>query len=709
MFCSATAVAEQTTQSFALEELIIYGSKFERSILDTPGSVRVIDKDVIEKANITSLRDVDNFTPNMSINQIGQIGTTSISIRGIQSNPFIVNRTAVYIDGIPFRDPETMSLNNIDQIEVLRGPQSSLYGANADAGVIVVTTQTPPDELAGGIEFGRDFFEGRGTKVVRGSVSGWFTPELSGVFNVDYEKGDSYIKNIASSIGESGEIRDLALNGKLSFYSSPGTRWDVVGIYNDLNAPGLYEQEFPAINRQVYNARYANTSNGGRKVGRFELANDAPKKTEEEEWLLGLGFEHDFGSANLNSVLTYRHKEDHSFGNDLDLTGLSVAAGGTLVKDEYWNFETRLTGSGDVISDWVVGLNYFQHDKNRQLSTLAGPGSFADFVSAPEQRFDAEDVALFGQLVYPLSERVNLTVGLRVEHSERVIEQDEGVLVAGPLVLGFPAATKKVSETVYVPKVSLDYSFDNDFVVYAAAAQGYLPGGFNLAAAATPALAQQFGEYDSEELWSYEVGTKGYLLDGSVFVSSALFYIDAGSWQENRILTDDSGRVLSTNLITSDAELESYGFEIEIDAKFTEKLSVQAGFGYVHSEYKDLPFTSSQNLKGNDVPLIPEFDAAIGATYNFTERLYVRADVNVTGETQLNTENTVRRGIIYLGNVAVGYDTSDWSISAFVENIGNQRYATGYAYSNFLFGNDGTFYSALNTPRIVGVRAKLNF
>ena len=115
----------------------------------------------------------------------------------------------------------------------------------------------------------------------------------------------------------------------------------------------------------------------------------------------------------------------------------------------------------------------------------------------------------FGQLVYPLSERVNLTVGLRVEHSERVIEQDEGVLVAGPLVLGFPAATKKVSETVYVPKVSLDYSFDNDFVVYAAAAQGYLPGGFNLAAAATPALAQQFGEYDSEELWSYEVGYKG--------------------------------------------------------------------------------------------------------------------------------------------------------------------------------------------------------
>ena len=106
-----------------------------------------------------------------------------------------------------------------------------------------------------------------------------------------------------------------------------------------------------------------------------------------------------------------------------------------------------------------------------------------------------------------------------------------------------------------------------------------------------------------------------------MFVSSALFYIDAGSWQENRILTDDSGRVLSTNLITSDAELESYGFEIEIDAKFTEKLSVQAGFGYVHSEYKDLPFTSSQNLKGNDVPLIPEFDAAIGATYKLYRKV----------------------------------------------------------------------------------------
>ncbi|MFT5899229.1 MAG: iron complex outermembrane receptor protein, partial [Glaciecola sp.] len=115
------------SQEQSIEKIVVNGFKVKQTILETPNSVTVLSRELIEKANIEDLKDISKIAPNVSVNQIGQVGPTSISIRGIQSNPFVVNRVAVYVDGIPFRDPGTIQLNNIEQIEILRGPQSTLY------------------------------------------------------------------------------------------------------------------------------------------------------------------------------------------------------------------------------------------------------------------------------------------------------------------------------------------------------------------------------------------------------------------------------------------------------------------------------------------------------------------------------------------------------------------------------------------------------
>ena len=273
---------ELANQQQSIERIVVSGSKIKQTILETPNSITVLNRDLIEKANISNLRDLSKIAPNVSVNQIGQVGATSISIRGVQSNPFVVNRVAVYVDGIPFRDPDTIQLNNVEQIEILRGPQSTLYGANANAGIIIINSQQPYGNQGGQIGFKLNTFEGRSTQQINGNVYGNLSENVSSIFNLRYESGDSYIKNIASSIGEEGEIKDLGLSSRIRYQISDDMLLNMIAIYNEIDAPGLYEQEFVPLDIDAYNTSYSQWSNNGLQIGRFEITNDAPKKTNEK-------------------------------------------------------------------------------------------------------------------------------------------------------------------------------------------------------------------------------------------------------------------------------------------------------------------------------------------------------------------------------------------------------------------------------------------
>ena len=230
-----------------------------------------------------------------------------------------------------------------------------------------------------------------------------------------------------------------------------------------------------------------------------------------------------------------------------------------------------------------------------------------------------------------------------------------------------------------------------------------------MAAGNSTNITEEFGSYKKEQLWSYEIGSKAYLFDNRLFFSAAVFYIDASSWQENRILTDDEGRVLSTNLISSEAAMTSKGFEVELSGQLTDKISISLGLGYTDAKYQDYPFSTNKNLAGNSVYLIPKFDGYLGLTYQATEHWYIQADIQAIGKTPLNPEGTAERDNIYLGGFSAGYKTDNWSAAVYAENISNKRYAAGQAYLNFLFGDDGNFYSPLGSPRIIGVSAKMHF
>ena len=261
----------------------------------------------------------------------------------------------------------------------------------------------------------------------------------------------------------------------------------------------------------------------------------------------------------------------------------------------------------------------------------------------------------------------------------------------------------------------LSYEVSENVNAYASASKGYVPGGFNLTLAEDATVSDDLINYDKESVWSYEVGLKRRLPDARGYLNLAAFFIESDNWQEVRVLTDEMGRVISSAFIGANADIESYGFEIETVYEPVENLKLVASYGYTHATYQDFLFQAGAtgeavqefDLDGKPVKLVPEFDANVSALYEFGGGFFVRGEVSITGETPLEERARVVRDRVQVVNLQAGYERENYRLQLFVENLTDERYASGLGFEHFLFGADGTYYVPLDAPRIVGVELEV--
>ena len=706
-----TSTAEESSSEAGPDTIIITGSKRDTALIDSDLSVTVFDSERIEDTRLRDFRRIDDLTPNVQFNESGQRGSIFITVRGVESNPFIINRAAVYIDGIPFRELSNSVLNQIESIEVLRGPQGTLYGANTESGLIIVNTKQPTDALDGEFRLtGITFPSGEGVEV-DGSVSGpLVTGKLSGSLAFNVAQEDAFVKNLGAPDGDGGQIEERFVQGRLRWTPNERLTMNATAYWLDLDAPGVFDQQYVPLDLSLYNTLYADFFNGGRRADDWTTFEDAPKRTTEEEIVAGLSAEYVLDYGKIDFAASYRELEEDARGLDFDQTATPVVSGLEAEKEEFKTAELRFTSPDGAWFDYILGASYYEDFEERTLASFVGPGDINSYIPAPPQRAESEDISVFGTANWRLLPKLRISTGVRYDRAKRRTIQREGELDLGfGSVIAYPNADLSETFDAVLPRFSAHYKITDDWSVHTTSARGYIPGGFNLVAVQQGFVDDDIISYDSETLWSHEVGFKFRSADRRLRLSGAVFHITSDNWQEVQIATDATGRPVSSDFIGSDASIRSRGVEFEAAWRVNEALSVEAHVGYADAVYRDLQLTEALNVRGQPVQFVPEYDANLALRYEWPFGAFVRAEAGFVGETALRSRGDAVQPAVETLAFQAGYETDHFTVRFFGENLTNERRASGLAIENLAFGTDGNFYAPLDAPRIFGLELEARY
>jgi iron complex outermembrane recepter protein len=708
-FSVPSAATEQSDAELAA--VVVTATKRDTSLQDTDISITVLDAKQIDQARLRDIRRVDDLVPNVQFNESGQLSNVFITIRGVESNPFIVNRAAVYIDGIPFRELTNAVLNHVESIEVLRGPQGALYGANSESGLILVRSRAPSATPEGELRVTGSSYSGTGGVDLDGYYSqALIDDQLTGSISAKYSDEASYRRNRAAGVDEPGNIGQQFVQGRLRWTPNDQLTVNATAYLLNINAPGMFDQDFFPVDRVLYDTGYG-TYNGGGVSGPHNFFHDAPARTDEREHVAGLSARYDLGSGTIDAAFSYRRDASNARGLDFDFSALPTAAGQEKQVESVWHGELRYASPDKRPFQYIAGIAMYRDAEKNTKATFIGPGSLDSYIAAPTQTRQLRDFSVFSTASYtPVSmPKLTLGAGLRLDHAKQASRQQAGDLDLGfGSVIHYTDATLHSTDKAVLPRLSARYEPTDDTTLFATISKGYIPGGFNLTATQEGVTDSDILRYRPETMWSYETGVKWRTADHKLRLSGAVFYIESTNWQEIRVLTDEQGRPISSDFIGSSASMDSKGVELEVSYEPMKRLQLSGNIGVANAKYKYL-FNGQENLAGNRVKLVPEYDAMLAARYGLPQGFYGRVELDFTGKIQLDEMNRIAQPAVTVVNLQAGYETDRWSTRLLVENLTNKRRFSGLVFENLAFGTDGNFYGPLDAPRVLGVEVAMRF
>ncbi len=671
---SATRVVD--TSDNTLPTVIVTARKKSENIQTIPESITAIDSRTITNAHLTTLDDLNSLVTNINIVQRAD-NTPDVVLRGVGTFG-VVQGVGFYVNDVQQFDGQTVRPVDVERIEVLKGPQGTIFGGSNVGGAIKYVTKLPSDTLTGeaSVEYGE-----YKNLTVDGAVSGPIVPDRLlarvSVFNTTTD-GFQFDPIFGRNIGKANET-----GGRLTFeYRADQTKvlFYLTGEQMRSENMNLY---YTPPNDHTYSLDYNGGVDGLAPFFRRDLF--APT----------LDITHDFGGATFTSISSYFHSSIRSEGN-LDKGALApffVDYPQDFGKS-VWSQEFRLTSSGTSPFMWLLGAFVQEIDTNTiQIQTVGmvnvigspvGETIFPGAGSFLANRHTNRDYAIFGNASYNLG---NWTFegGLRVAHF--VNTMTDTTTSCGP-------CSGKVSEVDLLPKASIDYHFSKNVMTYFTVARGDEEGDL----ADNPTAVDAVQPFKTEFALSYEAGVKSSLFDRRLNLNAAIFYID----YRDRIF--EVGRFTGAGIFTFEENVgssENYGIELEAVAHPTSELSFTAGAGTTRAVFGPVViydgFGNPQNANGRQAPDTPEYQATIAADWrhHLTDDLVLgaRLDSRFVGRSYWDSAgcSALSPGCPSQGyrfqqkpyqivNAGVTLDFGKhWSIGAHLENVFDVRYNTFYA------------------------------
>ncbi len=705
-----TAVAADADTTGTLQEVVVTAQKRSERLQDVPLSVTAMSGNQLADAGITRFLDLGQAVPTLSIGNA--VGFSFVYLRGIGSTgigPGIELPVSFYLDGVYYAStvsPTFYDFANIDHIEVLKGPQGTLFGRNATGGLIQIVTKDPTQQfhMLGELTYGN-----YQTVNVKQFISSGIANNLAADLSINAgTQGQGWGRNLYTGDEVFKNNHDVTVRSKWVYTPTDVDKITFIGDYSNVNnsmngqklAPGTVSA--PLGPNQVVPIEPAQ--------GPYDMYADTNPLFRNWNAGASLKVEHQFDSFNVTSLTAYRDSWT-TLVWDIDFTPVPNLIGDLVDLENQISEELTFSSKAGEKLNWVAGLYTFHADGSYDpAGVFSYDGLFGPFTYvAPYARQVTESEAAFAQGTYEIVDATNLTVGARVTHENRDISGTEYGYTAGsttPVLLSTtPPASLQFNKPTY--RLALDHHFSPDVMSYVSFNTGFKSGGFNTQFASQPAFLP-------ETVKAYEVGMKDDLLDRRLRLNVAAF-----DYEYNNIQIQKVG-VANTGIING-ATARIYGIDGDFDALFTENFKITGSLAYLHATFLDFtnaPFgspgggipTYPGNASGNDIPKSPRFTANLTPDYRVP--LANGSSVHLDGTFEYNSgfyfepDNELKQPSFVRINASVRWESANEHYYArlFANNLTNREVIS---YSSTLA--DGTRDITYEAPRLYGISVGYKF
>lgn len=671
--CASAQQASSATSygPAALEEIIVTAQRRAESMQDVPIAVSAITGDYTIKAGFTGSESIQMWVPAMNVQR--QANGAHFFMRGIGSSIGSANSessVAVYVDGVyqPTMFAGFFDFNNIERIEVMKGPQGTLFGRNATGGVIQVVTKDPGDAPEGNVEVDYGNYDTVSTSAY---ISGPLTENLGANLAVIYSDQNKGFGDNLTTGEEINKSEDLAVRAKLVYTPSDATRIGLSLDYYDSENCGICAQNLEGTVNAV----------GQGYPGEFNTWGEYEPFSKVDGSGGSLRIEHDFGAVQFLSISAYREYDGH-WTLDQEQSPLPIVQADIFQSSQMLTQELQILSPQDSKFQWVVGAYYYDYEAGHTPLRIAGlafaPLPGVDFYNVST----TESVAGFFQGTYPIAENTNLTLGYR--HTWDDIDMLPESTILGTSIPIDPASgiTKSLSYDKPTWRVSLDHQLTEEVMVYVSYNRGVKSGNIDVGGSASTTAP-----YLPEQLDAYEIGLKSDLLDRRVRLNIAAFYYDFEDIQFQKIVS-------GAGVIFNGGSAEITGIEADLRAQVTENLAVSAGFGYLDTEIGDFPGApitvrlpsggtisgpADFNAEGNELPSAPEFSGYAGFEYTIPSSVGnfgVTAHLYHNNGMSAEIDNRVKFDSYTILNGSISWTAPDehWNVRLWGKNLTDEYY-----------------------------------
>jgi iron complex outermembrane receptor protein len=666
---SSSAMAQDAARSgVQVEEVIVTATKRAENLQDVPISVTAVTAEEIQKRGATSLRDLEFSVPNFAFASNDFNRRPDISLRGITTtarNGGEDGAIGFYVDGVYLARPTDWNsdIQDLERVEVLRGPQGTLFGKNAMAGAINMVTRRPGDTFGGNASVELGNYEHRR---ITAAVD---VPLIEGKLfsRVSFSKldRDGYARNVFDNSRINDEDR---WGGRLQLKARPFENFEV-------NLSADYMTENPSrIQREVLAGPNPLTFIPGPRTVAFD------RKSVNDRTLKGvhLIMEADFGGYQLTSITAYR-MSFVDFQVDEDTGPLDDQRTRIVNDNHQFSQELRIASPAGERFDFVAGLFYVNvwADSRGGFVQHGVASPFFPGSTATSGTVWTDSYALFGNGNYRLTDRLTLNAGVRFGYETKQISftrlNTNGGFFGGVFPNFGPFEDRLIEQTVS-PTVGLQYTFSPDVMTYAKWSRGDKSGGWNAGISFRGA-----DPFKPEQVDNFEVGLKSDLLDGRARVNLAAFYMDYRNLQ----VTTFGGLANGVGFnVDNAAKARIKGFEVDFTLVPTEGLTLSGGLGYLDTEYADYQTSATANNNGNRLTFAPNWTANLVADYerpiSSSLTFVARGEWSYRGSQFGTPTNTaVSKAPSYSlinGRVGVSVNDGQWGVYIWGRNLADKDY-----------------------------------